>query len=109
MDLLLAIGLETISLGTAIFISDALQQTVTIGDGVTAFRGIVVRLDAFGGFRCFQRLDRFCLEGAGGDVDGKAACFSRIRGTIAARFPPEEFSLDAFCGRHRPEWVRARG
>ena len=119
MDLLLAIGLETIPLGATIFVSDALQQTITIGDGVTAFRSVVASLDLFGEFGCFQRLDGFRLVGVGGDIDGEAAGFSGIRATIATRFAPEEFSLDALCGRHRPGtgrgfvyevgWKRRRG
>ena len=53
VDLLLPIGLKTVSLGTAIFVSQALQQTIAIRDGVTAFWDIVVDFDAFCGFRCF--------------------------------------------------------
>jgi hypothetical protein len=53
MDLLLAIGLETIPLGTTIFVSGAVQQAIAIGGSVTAFRSVVVSLDTFGEFGCF--------------------------------------------------------
>ena len=53
VDLLLPIGLKTISLGTVIFASQALQQTIAIGDGVTTSWDVVIDFDTFCGFRSF--------------------------------------------------------
>ena len=102
MDFLLAIGLEAISLGTTVLVSEVSYQTITIRDSVATFRGIVGDLDAFGRPGCLQRLYRFCLKGIGRNVDGETARFGGIQRTdITTRFTPEKFPLDALCRRHR--------